>query len=337
MKPEPLNTNQQNENILIKWRHLYSKELDNVDDVILNMSQNDVPLIPQLVKHIISSGGKRLRPIMTILSAKLCGYEGERHIKLAACIEFIHTATLLHDDVVDESDLRRGSPTANNIWGNAASVLVGDYLLSKAFQIMAQDGSLKILEILSNTSSIITEGEVKQLSAINNIQTDEATYIDIISRKTAQLFAAACRVGAVIAEQSNDKEEALEEFGKHLGIAFQITDDALDYCAKQEELGKTIGDDFREGKVTLPVIIAYKKSNEDEKEFWKNAIKGKERNIEQLEEAISIINKYNAIDETMLVAEKHRDIANRVISTFPDSELRQILKDISDFSVYRSY
>lgn len=250
------------QDMLAKWRHLFAEELARVDRVILKMTENETILIPQMVQHILKAGGKRLRPILTIMSAKLCGYEGERHIQLAAAIELLHTATLLHDDVVDESHLRRGVDTANEVWGNAASVLVGDYLLGKAFQLMARDGSIEVLLLLSDSSAIITEGEIKQLIAANDIGTNRDEYLDIIESKTAQLFAAACHVGALVSEQP-EQEQTLDDFGRYLGVAFQIADDALDYSAKQEALGKTIGDDFREGKVTLPVILAYERGNKE--------------------------------------------------------------------------
>ena len=262
-------------NALDKWRHIFASEISDVDKIILEMTKSKASLIPQLVGHIISSGGKRIRPILTVLSAKMCRYEGRSHLDLAACIEFIHTATLLHDDVVDESKLRRGKDTANTVWGNQASVLVGDFLLSKSFQLMARVGSLRVYELLSNTSAIITEGEVKQLMSVSCIDTSEEDYIDIITSKTAQLFAAACQVGAMVADRPDKEEKALSDFGTNLGIVFQIVDDALDYSAKQEELGKTIGDDFREGKVTLPIILAYRNGSDEQRKFLEKVIEGR--------------------------------------------------------------
>lgn len=328
--------------MLEKWRFLFAEELQAVDEVILGIAQNEATLIPQIVQHIIHSGGKRLRPILTILASKLCGYSGgtgkneDRHIRLAAAIELLHTATLLHDDVVDESALRRGEDTANELWGNAASVLVGDYLLGKAFQLMARDGSLKVLEILSDASAIITEGEVKQLMAAGNIATTKEAYTDIIASKTAQLFAAATRVGAVVADRPAKEEEALEQFGRYLGVAFQIADDALDYSAKQEELGKTVGDDFREGKVTLPVILAHQRGNAEEKSFWERVIGG-ERNSGDLKQAMVYVRQHGVLGDTMKEAQEYVAKAHVALGVFPQSEIRTALSELLEFSVSRPY
>ena len=223
-----------------------------------------VELIPQLAGHIVAAGGKRIRPMMTLAAARLCGYEGSRHIALAACVEFIHTATLLHDDVVDESDLRRGLASANAVWGNQASVLVGDFLFSRAFELMVDDGCLQVLKVLSKASSVIAEGEVQQLTTSNNTDTGETAYLELKGSKTAKLFEAACRIGAIVAERPKVEEDALETFGMNLGITFQLVDDSLDYSAKQSTLGKTIGDDFKEGKITLPVILAFRRGDDKE-------------------------------------------------------------------------
>jgi octaprenyl-diphosphate synthase len=246
---------------------LVEGDLKKVNQHILDNMKSPVALIPQLAGHIIASGGKRLRPVLTLASANLCGYTGQRHIGLAACVEFIHTATLLHDDVVDESDLRRGQASANAIWGNEASVLVGDFLFSRSFQLMTADGSLQVLRILSDASAVIAEGEVLQLMTANEPTTTEEAYLEVIRSKTAKLFAAATRIGAVVAERPQAEEEALESYGMNIGIAFQLIDDVLDYSADQLKLGKTVGDDFREGKVTLPVILAYRRGNEEERAF----------------------------------------------------------------------
>lgn len=321
---------------LTKWQHLYADELEQVNDVMRQNAESHVPLIPQMVEHIIASGGKRLRPILTILCAKLCGYEGDRHIRLAAAIEFLHTATLLHDDVVDESTLRRGRETANEIWDNKASVLVGDYLLGRAFQLMSRDGSIKVLQLLSDTSAIITQGEVAQLTATNDITTDEATYTSIIRDKTAQLFTAACQIGAVITEADDAKESALAQFGTCLGTAFQIADDALDYSAKQAELGKTIGDDFREGKMTLPVIYAYQAAEGEEKTFWQNAIE-QGGSDDDLPRAIELISQHEILPRVFARAEEcvHEGIA--ALKDFPDGDIKSALTDIIGFSVKREY
>ena len=246
---------------------LVTQDLDKVNATILEHMQSPVHLIPQLAGHLIAAGGKRLRPMLTLGTAALCQYSGERHIKLAACVEFIHTATLLHDDVVDASELRRGKSTANSVWGNQPSVLVGDFLFSRAFQLMVSDGSLHVLKLLSNASAVIAEGEVHQLLTTNDTSTSESDYLEVIQSKTAELFSAAARIGAVVADRPKIEEEALAAYGTNLGVAFQLVDDALDYSARQAELGKTIGDDFSEGKITLPVILAFRRGNEEEKKF----------------------------------------------------------------------
>jgi octaprenyl-diphosphate synthase len=261
-----------------------SDDLKNVNQLILQRVDSKVDLVPQLAGHIIAAGGKRLRPLLTLGAAKLCGYTGDRHISLATCVEFIHTATLLHDDVVDESHLRRGQETANALFGNQASVLVGDFLFSRSFELMIEDGSLEVLKILSHASSVIAEGEVLQLMTTNDTQTSEDTYLEVIKAKTAQLFAAACRIGAVVADRPRIEEEALESYGMNLGIAFQLIDDVLDYSAKQATLGKSIGDDFKEGKISLPVILAFRRGDEKERRFWRKTLE----ELDQSEEDIAI-------------------------------------------------
>lgn len=327
-------------NALDKWRFLYKDELKGVDEFIIKNIDSESSLIINVVHHILSSGGKRIRPILTILSAKLCGYKGERHIHLATAIEFFHTATLLHDDVVDESVLRRGNPTANSIWSNSASVLVGDYLLSKAFQIISKDGSLKILHILSDSSAIITEGEVKQLMATNDLTTTKEQYIDIISSKTSQLFVAACQVGAIMAEQDAKQERALKFFGRNLGTAFQIIDDTLDYSARQEQLGKEIGNDFREGKVTLPIILAYQMADKSEKRFLERTIEWAADGLQEkgdFEKTISIIEKYDILEASIDTAKEYANRAKQNLSIFSDSEIKKSMLDILDFSINREY
>ena len=238
---------------------LVADDLLAANALIVRRMESPVSLIPAIAGHIVAAGGKRLRPVLTLAAARMCGYRGERHVALATCVEFIHTATLLHDDVVDESDLRRGLASANTLWGNQASVLVGDFLFSRAFQLMVEDGSLAVLEILSRTSSVIAEGEVMQLATTNDVETGETTYLEVIRAKTAQLFAAACRIGAVVADRPAVEESALEAYGLNLGIAFQLIDDVLDYSAKQATLGKTVGEDFADGNITLPVILAFRR------------------------------------------------------------------------------
>src|SRR5215216_3250530 len=253
---------------------LVSADLNHVNSVILERMQSDVALIPELAGHLIAGGGKRMRPMLTLACARLLDYPGTRHHKLAAAVEFIHTATLLHDDVVDGSGLRRGKRTANIIWGNPASVLVGDFLFSRSFELMVEDGSLRVLKILSRASAVIAEGEVDQLTAQRRIETGEDHYLDIISAKTAALFAAACRVSPVVAEASEEAELALESYGKNLGIAFQLTDDVIDYASDAETMGKGVGDDFRDGKMTLPVILAFARGSEADRLFWQEAMAG---------------------------------------------------------------
>ncbi len=322
--------------ILETIRPLFGDELDAVELEIDRLLENDVTLIPEVAKHVILSGGKRLRPILTLLSSRLSGYIGDRQIRLAVCVEFIHTATLLHDDVVDKSDLRRGSKTANNLWGNEASILVGDFLLSRAFQLMVGDGSLKVLKLLSDTSAIISEGEVLQLTHENNIENDLPTYLKIISAKTAQLFAAACQIGAALAERE-EHEKPLFDFGHNLGLAFQIADDALDYSARREKLGKSIGGDFRESKATLPVILAWRKSNAEEKKFWIRTVREKNQWQGDLARAISIMEKYRILQEAIDYAKKYVEKARGSLEIFKNSPEKDALLELLDFSVSREY
>ena len=264
-------------NGLAQLTELTREDLKAVNEIILERMQSEVALIPQLAGHVIAAGGKRLRPMLTLASARLCAYQGRRQLALAACVEFIHTATLLHDDVVDESNLRRGLATANSVWGNKPSVLVGDFLFSRAFQLMVEDGSLEVLKLLSDASAIIAQGEVAQLITANDTETSEADYLRVISEKTAALFEAACRIGAVVGERSLADKEALGIYGRNFGIAFQLVDDVLDYSARQAELGKTIGDDFREGKITLPVVLAIARGSDAERVFWRRCLEDLEQ------------------------------------------------------------
>ncbi len=316
---------------------LVDDDLQAVNRLILERMHSPVGLIPQLAGHIVASGGKRLRPILTLASAQLCGYQGRRHVCLAACVEFIHTATLLHDDVVDQSNLRRGSSTANALWGNQPSVLVGDFLFSRAFQLMVTDGSLKVLKILSDASAIIAEGEVQQLMTANNTRTTEEDYFQVVASKTAALFAAACQVGAVVAERPEQEETALEEYGRNLGIAFQLVDDILDFSAHQAELGKTVGDDFREGKITLPVILAFQRGDIGERAFWRRCLEELEQTDEDLDHAIALMTRHGALDDAMALARRYGDDAREALGIFPDSVVRRELIDLVDFCVDRRY
>ncbi|WP_095013241.1 polyprenyl synthetase family protein [Tsuneonella mangrovi] len=311
--------------------------MNAVNAVILERMQSKIPLIPALAGHLISGGGKRLRPMLTLAGAELVGYNGARHHKLAAAVEFIHTATLLHDDVVDGSDLRRGKAAANIVFGNPATVLVGDFLFSRAFELMVEDGSLKVLKILSGASAIIAEGEVDQLTAQRQIETSEERYLAIIGAKTAALFAAASRISAVVAECDERCEQALDDYGRNLGIAFQLVDDAIDYDSDATTMGKDRGDDFREGKMTLPVILAYSRGNEAERKFWQAAIKGHREGDDALEEAVSLIAKYDAVEDTR---ERARHFAVRAIdalSIFPENRARAAMTEAAHFAVARGY
>ncbi|MFN7039309.1 MAG: polyprenyl synthetase family protein [Alphaproteobacteria bacterium] len=323
-------------NILSKIKRLLHADIESMNSHIKELTQGRDELIREVSKHLINSGGKRLRPILTLICAKFCEYKGTRHILLAASVEFIHTATLLHDDVVDESMLRRGVETANNKWGNKASILVGDFLLSQAFKIMVKDGSLKVLDILSSASAIIAEGEVMQLSSINNLTLNLDQYIEIVKSKTAELFAAACQIGAVVAN-SEDKEGPLRDFGMNLGIAFQIIDDGLDYFSNDKDIGKSVGDDFREGKITLPVIVAYDKSDKEEKEFWRNKMNNSERTAEDLIVAINIMNKYSVSKIINEYASRYINLAKQSLDIFPQSEIKTLLLEILAFSLKRLY
>jgi octaprenyl-diphosphate synthase len=316
---------------------LVGQDLARVNKVVLRRLESQVALIPQLAGHIIASGGKRLRPMLTLATARMCGYEGDRHINLAATVEFIHTATLLHDDVIDESDLRRGKATANSVWGNDASVLVGDFLFSRAFQLMVDDGNLRVLEILSGASAVIAEGEVLQLMTTNDTETTEDAYLRVISAKTAALFAAACQIGAVICERPRAEEEALLSFGRNLGIAFQLVDDALDYSARQITLGKTVGDDFREGKMSLPVILAFARGSEIERAFWRRTIQEGDQQERDLDKAISLMEKHGALYDTVERARHYGAIARDALGLFSDGEIKAALSDIIDFCIERAY
>ncbi len=318
---------------------LVGDDLALVNAAIVERMHSPVALIPELAGHIIAAGGKRLRPMLTLAAARLCGYGGRRHIKLSACVEFIHTATLLHDDVVDESSLRRGLASANALWGNKASVLVGDFLFSRAFELMVEDGSLRVLAILSRASSVIAEGEVLQLTTANDTDTNEDAYLDVVRAKTAALFAAAARIGAVVADRPKAEEDALDSYGLNLGIAFQLIDDVLDYSARQEKLGKAIGDDFREGKITLPVILAYRRGDEEERAFWRRTLEDLDQAPEDadLRRAIGLLDKHRCLADSVQRARHYGSIAKDALGIFPDGVIKSILLGIVDFSVERAY
>lgn len=316
---------------------LVAKDMAAVNALIVQRMESSVPLIPQLAGHIVAAGGKRLRPILTLACSQLCGYDGIRHRKLATCVEFIHTATLLHDDVVDASDLRRGGPSANALFGNQASVLVGDFLFSRAFQLMVEDGSLEVLKILSTASAVIAEGEVLQLSTMNDSATSEQAYLEVVRAKTAELFAAACRIGAIVAGRSAVEEEALRTYGLNLGIAFQIIDDVLDYNARQTELGKTVGDDFREGKMTLPVILAINRGDDIERTFWRRVLEKLEQRPGDLALAQDLLHKHNSLADCIARARHYGAIARDALGIFTDSPAKTALLNIIDFTIERGF
>ena len=314
---------------------LTAADMGRVNELILAKAGSDVEMIPEVANHLISSGGKRLRPMVTLAAAQMFGYSGDGHIKLATSVEFMHTATLLHDDVVDESGMRRGKKTARMIWGNQASVLVGDFLLGQAFRMMVDVGSLDALDILSTAASIIAEGEVMQLSAAQNLETTEDEYFAVIKAKTAALFSAAAEVGPVIASATRNDRAALRSYGMNLGLAFQLIDDALDYGGSSKELGKNVGDDFREGKVTLPVILAYRRGTSAEREFWKRAIEDNIVDDAALEKATGLMIRHGAIADTITRAGHFGEIARDALAPLKSSPQKTALIDVIDFCISR--
>ena len=316
---------------------LVTGDMNAVNAVILDRMQSEIPLIPELAGHLIAGGGKRMRPMLTLASARLIGYTGNRHHRLAAAVEFIHTATLLHDDVVDGSDLRRGKRTANLIWGNPASVLVGDFLFSRSFELMVEDGSNKVLRILSNASAVIAEGEVNQLTAARRVDIGEDRYLDIIGAKTAALFAAACRISAVVAERPEGEEAALDAYGRNLGIAFQLVDDAIDYVSDAGTMGKDAGDDFREGKMTLPVILAYARGSAADRLFWKDAVEGRRDSDEDFTHAIGLVQRTRAVDDTLARARHYGQRAIDAIGRFAGGKAKDAMVEAVEFAVARAY
>jgi octaprenyl-diphosphate synthase len=314
---------------------LVADDMVLVNEEILSRAISDVEMIPEVAGHLINSGGKRLRPMLTLAAAQMCGYGGKFHIKLAASVEFMHTATLLHDDVVDESEVRRGKAAARMVWGNEASVLVGDFLLGQAFKMMVETGSLDALAILSNAAAVIAEGEVMQLSAAQNIDAGENFYLQVINAKTAALFAAACEVGTVIAGRGTQERAALNAYGEALGITFQLIDDALDYSGEQSLLGKSVGDDFREGKMTLPVILCLKDAPEDERKFWQRCLHELEQIPADLDHALELMARHNALEETIERARFYGNQAKQALSVFDDSAHKYALIQTVDFCINR--
>jgi octaprenyl-diphosphate synthase len=318
---------------------LCADDMLRVDREILARMRSPVSLIPELANHLVGAGGKRMRPLLTVAAARLCGFasDDDRQIKLATCVEFIHSATLLHDDVVDVSMLRRGRPTANSVWGDKASVLVGDFLFTRAFELMVEVGSLDILGVLSLASSTIAEGEVLQLVTQRDISTPEATYLDVIKAKTAKLFAAAAEVGAMVAGRHGPERVALASFGMNLGIAFQLVDDALDYAGRESALGKTVGDDFREGKITLPVILAFLRGGAVDREFWKRTIEQLEQRSGDLDQAKTLIERHHAVTDTLERARHYGAMARDALGLFGDSSLKAALLEAVDFAIDRAH
>ena len=317
---------------------LVAPELEAVNQTIrTRMASEHAPRIPELSAHLIEAGGKRLRPVLTLAAAKMFGYQGDHQIRLAAAVEFIHTATLLHDDVVDESDQRRGRPTANILFGNQSSVLVGDYLFSRSFQLMVETGSLRVLDILANASAVIAEGEVLQLSTQNDLSGGEARYFQVIRGKTAELFSAAAEVGGVISGADEAQVKALRAYGDALGVAFQLVDDVLDYGGASQTMGKNVGDDFREGKATLPVLISYATGDAEARAFWERVIEEHEQEDDDLDEALRRIAAADALEKTKAVATEWGGKAKDALSTLPAGPVRTALADVVDFVVARAH
>ena len=315
---------------------LVQQDMHDCNRTIVAQMNSEVALIPQLAAHIVAAGGKRLRPLLTLAAARMCGYEaGSRHVKLAACVEFIHTATLLHDDVVDESVLRRGLASANAVFGNKASVLVGDFLFARAFQLMVEDGSLKVLAILSKAAATIAEGEVLQLATQHDLSTTDERYLDVVRGKTAALFGAACQVGAVVAGRGEAEEAALSAYGMSLGIAFQLVDDALDYAADQAVLGKTVGDDFREGKITLPVLTAFRSADAAGRAFWTRTIEASDQTEADLARAMALMAASGAIQATLDRAAGFAEAAKAALMGFADTPVRAALLGVADYTINR--
>ena len=316
---------------------LAAPDMRRVDATILSRTGSNVTMIPEVANHLISSGGKRLRPMMTLATAGLAGYAGDGHIKLAAAVEFMHTATLLHDDVVDGSDMRRGKLAARMLWGNEASVLVGDFLLGQAFKMMVEVGSLASLDILSSAATVIAEGEVMQLAAAKDTTTTEDAYLAVIRAKTAALFAAACEVGPVLAQASKADAAAARSYGTNLGIAFQLIDDALDYGGTSAKLGKNVGDDFREGKITLPVVLSFRRGSETERGFWRRALEKGEIADGDLETAIATMKRHRALEDTIERARHYGAMARDALEIFPASEWKDALLDTVEFCIARAH
>lgn len=332
----PLYSSPDNSPIQTLWT-LAAQDMQAIDQLIHERMQSSVGVIPNLAQHLIQAGGKRLRPLLTIAAAALCEYKGSHHHKLAAAVEFIHNATLLHDDVVDESELRRGKQVANHIWGNASSILVGDFLFARAFNLMVEADSLEALGVLSKAASVIAEGEVKQLTILGQINLSEVDYIDVIAAKTAALFAAASEVSAIIANRPIGERTALYDYGFKLGLAFQLVDDVLDYGGLESTLGKSVGDDFREGKVTLPVIRCFQQADAQGKAFWQRVMVKKEQTADDLKQAIVLLHQAKTLHSTLAQAQRYSEEAQQALSIFPASPWRDELKKLAEFVLKRTH
>jgi octaprenyl-diphosphate synthase len=316
---------------------LVAADMGRVNQTILAHAGSHVAMIPEIANHLIASGGKRLRPMLTLATAGLCGYTGEGHVKLAAAVEFMHTATLLHDDVVDESDMRRGKLAARMLWGNEATVLVGDYLLGQAFKMMVEVGSLPCLDVLSSAAVVIAEGEVMQLAAAKDTATSEDDYLAVIRAKTAALFGAASEVGPTLARRPKAEIAACRGYGINLGIAFQLIDDALDYGGTSAKLGKNVGDDFREGKITLPVVLSFRRGSEHERAFWRHTLEQGEIGDGDLETAIATMHKHRSLEDTVERARHYGAMARDALELFPASAWKAALIDVVDFCIERAH
>ena len=324
-------------NPISRLSEMTAEDMKAVDALVGERMGSPVPLIPELADHIVNAGGKRIRPLITLASARMLGYEGNAHITLAGAVEFIHTATLLHDDVVDESDLRRGKRPANQIWGNPQSVLVGDFLFARSFMLMVDAGSMPALHVLSRAASVIAEGEVHQLVAAGDITTTRRKYMEIIGAKTAALFSAAAQVSAIIAARPQAEEDALETYGRELGLAFQLVDDALDYGGLTADLGKNTGDDFREGKITLPLVLAFEAADAEERAFWTQAVTEASGDRATFERALALLKHHGTLDATLAQAREHALTARNALSVFPENAWRRALEQLAEFVVERAY
>jgi len=316
---------------------LLSDDMDRVEALIDERMQSPVGMIPDVADHLVGAGGKRLRPMIACAAARLLSYRGDGHLKLAAAVEFIHTATLLHDDVVDQSGLRRGKESANTIWGNSASVLVGDFLFARSFNLMVEAGSIEALNVLADAASVIAEGEVKQLAAIGDVELSAEAYLDIIASKTAELFAAAAESPSVLAATPHKRRQAMRQYGQSLGLAFQLVDDALDYAGATLAMGKSVGDDFREGKITMPVAVAYARGDAEERAFWARTLTDLEQTDGDFERALEIVARHNGVEKTLDAARHHANKAAGSLEIFEESPLRTAMMDLPDFVVSRVY